>query len=63
MYKVLEVEGKLTQSGLADETLLPKRTIRHALTQLKTADLVKEDIYIPDARKKVYQLKPVAHPD
>lgn len=62
VYKVLEAEGQLTQSRLADETLLPKRTVRYALTQLEAADVVEADIYIPDARKKLYRPKPVAQP-
>lgn len=63
VYKVLEVEGQLTQSQLAEETLLSKRTIRYALAQLETADIVTEDIYFPDARKKLYQPKPVTRPE
>jgi DNA-binding MarR family transcriptional regulator len=62
VYKVLEYEGAMTQSRLAEETLLPTRTVRYALSELDAADLVTEDVYIPDARKRLYRLRPVASP-
>lgn len=55
VYKILEYEGALTQTGLADATLLPKRTVRSALVELKAADLVDEEVYFPDARKRLYR--------
>ena len=35
--KVLEYDDSLTQSQLAEETLLPPRTVRYALTRLEDA--------------------------
>lgn len=61
VFFVLEEKGPCTQTDLAEEALLPKRTIRAALTTLKEADLVTEDVYIPDARKKLYQACSIEH--
>ena len=56
--KVLDVNGSLDQAQLAEETLLPDRTIRYALTQLEDADLVTEHVTLRDTRKHVYELQP-----
>jgi DNA-binding MarR family transcriptional regulator len=63
VYKVLETEGALTQSRLVEETLLARRTVRHAVTQLETADLVEVRVYVLDARKKLYHPRPVTRPE
>lgn len=60
VYKTLEYEGSMTQSGLAEATRLPNRTVRSALSDLMDADLVSERVFIPDARQRVYLPKPVA---
>ena len=54
--KTLEYEGELTQSGLASETLLPARTVRHALKRLEEHDVVDSRISFVDARQRVYSL-------
>lgn len=59
VHWVLERKGPATQGQLADETMLPQRTVRSALDTLEAEDLVQKDIYIPDARKKVYHAEPV----
>ena len=56
--KVLDVSGPLDQARLAEETLLPDRTIRYALNQLEDADLVTAHVNLQDARKQVYELHP-----
>ncbi|WP_226039111.1 helix-turn-helix domain-containing protein [Natrinema sp. DC36] len=53
---VLAHEGSLTQSRLADETMLPARTVRYALQQLEEHDLVDSQISFADARQHVYSL-------
>ena len=63
VYTVLETEGRCTQSQLADETLLSPRTTRQALSELKSARLVEEEVYIPDARKKLYRSRLVERGD
>jgi transcription initiation factor IIE alpha subunit len=54
--KALEHEGQLTQTGLAEETLLPARTVRYALGRLADVDVVRSRVSFTDARKRVYAL-------
>ncbi len=54
--KVLEYEDRLTQSQLADETMLPPRTVRYALTRLEEVGVVDSRFSFTDARKRVYAL-------
>lgn len=60
VHWVLDREGAMTQAQLADETLLPKRTVRSALETLNEEELVTEDVFLPDARKKVYRATTIA---
>ncbi|MBZ6495913.1 MarR family transcriptional regulator [Natrinema longum] len=53
---VLAHEGSLTQSQLAEETLLPTRTVRYAMNKLEDHDLVDSQISFSDARQHVYSL-------
>ncbi|PGF16702.1 transcriptional regulator [Natrinema sp. CBA1119] len=53
---VLAHEGSLTQSRLAEETMLPARTVRYALQQLEEHNLVDSQISFADARQHVYSL-------
>ncbi len=55
--KVLEYNDQLTQSQLADETMLPPRTVRYALTRLEDVDAVESRFSFTDARKRVYTLE------
>lgn len=63
VYWVLKQESPLSQDHLADETLLPDRTIRYALTRLEEADVVDATIDLTDPRRRVYTLKQVAEPE
>jgi DNA-binding MarR family transcriptional regulator len=54
--KVLEYNDTLTQSELAEETLLPPRTVRYAVSRLEDADVVESRFSFADARKRVYSL-------
>jgi DNA-binding MarR family transcriptional regulator len=54
--KTLEYEGDLTQGQLADATMLPSRTVRHAVSRLQEAEIVTSRISFVDARKRVYSL-------
>ncbi|MCQ4332602.1 MarR family winged helix-turn-helix transcriptional regulator [Natronomonas sp. F2-12] len=54
--KVLEYNDRLTQSQLAEETMLPPRTVRYAITRLEGVDAVKSRFSFTDARKRVYTL-------
>jgi DNA-binding MarR family transcriptional regulator len=55
--KVLDYNETLSQSQLAEETLLPPRTVRYALTRLEDADVVESRFSFSDARKRLYSLK------
>jgi DNA-binding MarR family transcriptional regulator len=54
--KVLDYEDRMTQSQLAEETLLPARTVRYALSRLEDADAVDSRFSFTDARKRIYTL-------
>ncbi len=54
--KVLEGDAPLSQGQLADESLLPDRTVRYALNRLEESDLVGSRYSFHDARKQVYYL-------
>jgi DNA-binding MarR family transcriptional regulator len=60
VYKVLEDESPLTQREIRERALLPARTTRDALTKLKDAGLVEEQLYVPDARKRLYEPRSIA---
>lgn len=55
--KVLADEAPLSQGDLAEETLLPSRTVRYALNRLEDAELVDSRYSFRDARKQVYFLE------
>ena len=54
--KVLEYEGELDQSEIAEKTDLPQRTVRYALGRLEEHDLVESEVVMGDARRKRYRL-------
>ncbi len=55
--KVLESDSPLSQGQLAEESLLPDRTVRYALNRLEEVGLVNSRYSFRDARKQVYFLK------
>lgn len=55
--KALEYDGDSTQSGLAESTLLPPRTVRHALTRLEENGVVTSRTSFMDARQRIYSLE------
>lgn len=57
VYKVLEWEGELTQKELIEETALPDRTVRHALSGLEEVDVVEKRFNFVDARQHIYSLR------
>ncbi len=54
--KVLETDAPLSQGQLAEESLLPDRTVRYALNRLEECELVGSRYSFKDARKQVYYL-------
>ncbi|AGN00756.1 hypothetical protein L593_04025 [Salinarchaeum sp. Harcht-Bsk1] len=55
--KVLESDTPLSQGQLAEESLLPDRTVRYALNRLEDAGLIGSRYSFRDARKQVYYLR------
>lgn len=58
--KVLE-ESSLSKDEIAEESLLPDRTVRYALDRLDDAGLVGSRPNFTDARKRVYHLDYSSH--
>jgi DNA-binding MarR family transcriptional regulator len=56
VVKTLQYEGDLTQSELVKETLLPGRTVRHAVSLLETESLVDSRVSLTDARRRIYSI-------
>ena len=54
--KTLDHHDSLTQSELAEETLLSTRTVREAVSRLEDADAVDSRVSFRDARKQLYSL-------
>lgn len=55
--KVLETDSPLSQGQLAEESLLPDRTVRYALNRLEESGIVESRYSFRDARKQVYFLR------
>ena len=56
VFTVLEHEEPLTQKQIIEETLLPPRTVRYALTQLKEIEKISESFHFGDARQNHYEI-------
>ena len=56
VYRVLDYEGPLTQQQLCEQTRLSSRTVRYAISELGDLEIITEEIFIPDARQKLYRL-------
>lgn len=54
--KVLEYNESMTQRQLTEETMLPSRTVRYALSKLEDVGAVDSRFSFSDARKRVYTL-------
>ncbi|WIV67626.1 MarR family transcriptional regulator [Natrialbaceae archaeon AArc-T1-2] len=54
--KVLEYNDTMTQQEIAEETLLPTRTVRYALNRLDEEHVVDSRFSFSDARKRLYSL-------
>ena len=55
--KVLEFNDTMTQQQIAEETLLPSRTVRYALNRLDEQNVVESRFSFSDARKRLYTLE------
>lgn len=55
--KILEMEDEMDQNTIAEESLLPGRTVRYAIRRLKDADVIASRYSLSDARREVYRLQ------
>lgn len=56
--KTLERSDPMSQGCLAEETLLPDRTVRYALERLDDAGVLEAHHDLSDARRQLYALAP-----
>ena len=56
VFKVLEYQGQLSQKELIEETMLPPRTVRYALSLLMNEGLVTKKISLRDSRQGLYHI-------
>jgi len=56
VIKVLSSGKLLTQKDIINETYLPARTVRYALSRLRKENLIQERFYFQDARQSLYGL-------
>lgn len=63
VFSTLEHHGISSQKELADQTLLPKRTVQYALDRLDQKGLLEKTVDASDARCRKYSSEPVAQPD
>ena len=57
VLKVLEYQGQLSQKEIIEETKLPPRTVRYALSLLMSEGLVMKRLSLRDSRQGLYQVK------
>jgi len=57
ILKILEYEGKLTQRELIEESKLPPRTVRYALSLLLEQGLITKRTMLRDSRFSIYSIK------
>jgi NAD+ kinase len=56
VFKVLEYQGQLSQKEIIEETMLPPRTVRYALSLLMSEGLVTKKISLRDSRQGLYHV-------
>jgi len=59
VLKVLEYQGQLSQKEIIEETMLPPRTVRYALSLLMSEGVVMKRFSLRDSRQGLYQVKKV----
>ena len=56
VFKVLEYQGQLSQKEIIEETMLPPRTVRYALSLLMSQGLVTKKLSLRDSRHGLYHV-------
>lgn len=60
VFRVLQEEHPLTAAEISERTLLPNRTTRYALAQLKEANIVETRPDVYDERRQLYLPQSIA---
>jgi len=55
VYYLLAEEAPLTQRAISDESLLPQRTVRYAITRLEDINAITEQVNLSDPRQSLYE--------
>jgi len=55
VLKMLEMKGPMSAKELAKATLLPERTVRHALSELARSGLIRKTVNLRDAKQVYYE--------
>ncbi|MEM0023366.1 MAG: NAD(+)/NADH kinase [Thermofilaceae archaeon] len=55
VLKMLELKGPMSARELAEETMLPERTVRRALSELQRRGLIRRIVNLRDARQFFYE--------
>lgn len=55
----LAEHGELSPGNLAEETLLPVRTVRYAVKQLDEAGVIQRRVDLTDSRRTLYSLQAI----
>jgi DNA-binding MarR family transcriptional regulator len=58
IIKVLEENGWMTQKEIVDKTNLPPRTVKYAIKQMKSNQILEEKPNWDDLRSKLLRLNP-----
>ena len=53
---MLEFEEQLTQKEIIDETMLPPRTVRYALSLLISEGFIQKHVSLRDSRQGLYRV-------
>ncbi len=56
VFKVLEYRGQLSQREIIEETMLPPRTVRYAISLLMSEGLVRKKLSLRDSRQGLYHV-------
>ena len=56
VLKILEYQGQLTQKEIVEETMLPPRTVRYALSLLISEGLIEKRLSLRDSRHGLYRV-------
>jgi hypothetical protein len=59
VYAIIRIHRQVTQKEIIQESYLPERTVRYALTRLKAENMLMEYLFVEDGRQSLYRLTPL----